>query len=152
VRAGDRSVPSLTPLCFGSGEPEEAAETPAPGRSPVLPDVTRKRGERNPLQEIAAMALRLVAFVLDGTPIRGDNSIAVVGGALGHREWESRMEILHMREESPEARRSRAAPWLGFSRDELCRPPAGAGLAPGVDEAFRILHERSVTTAIVAIS
>jgi phosphoglycolate phosphatase-like HAD superfamily hydrolase len=47
------------------------------------------------------MAIRLVAFDLDGTLIRGRNSLAVIGAGLGHPEWEMDMEILHMRDETP---------------------------------------------------
>lgn len=98
------------------------------------------------------MPIRLVAFDLDGTLIRGRNSLAVVGAALRRPEWEERMEILCMRGEGPEEMRKRVAPWLEFSTRELCGQLVHARLAPGVDEAFRLLHERHVTTAIVSIS
>jgi phosphoserine phosphatase len=97
------------------------------------------------------MAIRIVAFDLDGTLIRGRNSLAVIGAGLGHPEWERQMEILHMRDETPDEMRSRIAPWSEFSPGELCRPLVHARLAPGVDEGFRLLHERHVTTAIVSI-
>ena len=97
------------------------------------------------------MSIRLVAFDLDGTLIRGRNSLAVIGAALHHPAWEEQMEILHMRGEAPEAMRRRVAPWLEFSTDELSRHLVHARLAPGVDEAFQLLHERRVTTAIVSI-
>jgi phosphoserine phosphatase len=98
------------------------------------------------------MPIRLVAFDLDGTLIRGRNSLAVIGAALCHPEWEKQMEILHMRRETPEEMRRRVAPWVEFSTDELCRHLVHSRFAPGVDEAFRLLHERHVTTAIVSIS
>ena len=98
------------------------------------------------------MPIRLVAFDLDGTLIRGRNSLAVLGTALGHPEWEQQMEILHMRGEAPEEMRRRVAPWRGLSTAELCRPLERSPFAPDVDEAFRLLHERHVTTAIVSIS
>lgn len=98
------------------------------------------------------MPVRLVAFDLDGTLIRGRNSLAVVGAALGHSEWERQMEILYMRGEAPEKMRRRVAPWKEFSAGELCRPLVHAQFAPDVDEAFQLLHERHVTTAIVSIS
>jgi phosphoserine phosphatase len=98
------------------------------------------------------MPIRLVAFDLDGTLIRGRNSLAVVGAALCHPEWEQQMEVLYMRGEAPEDMRTRVAPWREFSTAELCRPLVHAQLAPDVDEAFQLLHERHVTTAIVSIS
>jgi HAD superfamily phosphoserine phosphatase-like hydrolase len=98
------------------------------------------------------MTIRLVAFDLDGTLIRGRNSLAVVGAGLGHPEWEQQMEILSMRGEAPEEMRKRVAPWLEFSTGELSRQLVHSRFAPGVDEAFRLLHERHVTTAIVSIS
>jgi phosphoserine phosphatase len=98
------------------------------------------------------MPIRLVAFDLDGTLIHGRNSLAVVGAALGHPEWEQQMEILYMRGEAPEEMRRRVAPWRKFSTADLCRPLEHAQFAPGVDEAFQLLHARQVTTAIVSIS
>jgi HAD superfamily phosphoserine phosphatase-like hydrolase len=98
------------------------------------------------------MAIRLVAFDLDGTLIRGRNSLAVIAAALHRPEWEERMEILEMRGESPEEMKQRVAPWTELSRGELSRELAHARLAPGVDEAFQLLHERHLTTAIVSIS
>ncbi len=97
------------------------------------------------------MAVRLVAFDLDGTLIRGPNSLAVIGAALRRPEWEEQMEILHMRGEAPEDMRKRVAPWREFSKDELSAQLVHARFAPGVDEAFQLLHERHVTTAIVSI-
>jgi phosphoserine phosphatase len=80
--------------------------------------------------------IRLVAFDLDGTLIRGRNSLAVLGAALRRPEWETRMEILYMRGETPAAMRKRVAPWLRFSTGELSRQLVHARLAPGVEEAF----------------
>lgn len=97
------------------------------------------------------MPIRLVAFDLDGTLIRGRNSLAVVGAALGHPEWEQQMEILYMRGQGPEEMSRRVAPWREFSPAELCRPLAHAQFAPGADDAFQLLHDRQVTTAIVSI-
>lgn len=98
------------------------------------------------------MAVRLVAFDLDGTLIRGPNALAVIGAALRRPEWEEQMEILHMRGAAPEEMRSRVAPWKAFSKDELRGRLVHARLAPGVHEAFQLLHDRHVTTAIVSIS
>ncbi len=98
------------------------------------------------------MLIRLVAFDLDGTLIRGRNSLAVIGAALRHPEWEKQMEILYMRGETPEEMKKRIAPWLEFSADELCCQLVGSHFAPGVDEAFQLLQEQHVTTAIVSIS
>jgi phosphoserine phosphatase len=98
------------------------------------------------------MTIRLVAFDLDGTLIRGRNSLAVIGAALRRPEWEKQMEILYMRGETPEEMRKRVAPWLEFSTGELCRHLVDSRFAPGADEAFQLLRERHVTTAIVSIS
>lgn len=98
------------------------------------------------------MTIRLVAFDLDGTLIRGRNSLAVIGARLGHPEWEKQMEILYMRDETPEEMRRRVAAWSDFSTAELCSQLVHSHFAPDVDEAFRLLHERNVTTAIVSIS
>jgi phosphoserine phosphatase len=98
------------------------------------------------------MPIRLVAFDLDGTLIRGQNALAVIGAAVGHPEWEQQMEILYMRGETPEEMRKRVAPWREVPPGELCRSLVRSRFAPGVDEAFQLLHERHVRTAIVSIS
>jgi phosphoserine phosphatase len=97
------------------------------------------------------MPIRLVAFDLDGTLIRGPNSLAVIGAALGRPVWEEQMEILYMRGETPDEMTRRVAPWMEFSLDELTRHLVRAHFAPGVDEAFQLLHGRQVTTALVSI-
>jgi phosphoserine phosphatase len=97
------------------------------------------------------VAIRLVAFDLDGTLIRGYNALAVVGIAHGHPEWEKRMEILSMRGMSPAAMTERMAPWQGYSKGDLCGALAQSRFAPGVDEAFALLHGRGVTTAICSL-
>ena len=68
------------------------------------------------------MPIRLGAFDLDGTLIRGQNSLAVIGAALRHPEWEHRIEILYMRGATPDEMGTRVAPWRTFSTEELCRP------------------------------
>lgn len=98
------------------------------------------------------MSIRLVAFDLDGTLIRGRNSLTVVANALHRPEWEQRMEILHMRGETPGQWRKRVAPWREFAPVDLSRHLVHSHFAPGVDEAFQLLHDRQVTTAIVSIS
>lgn len=98
------------------------------------------------------MPIRLVAFDLDGTLIRGQNSLAVMGAALRRPEWAEQMEILYMRGQTAHEMSRRVAPWMEFSADELCCHLAHSHFAPGADEAFRLLHERNVTTAIVSIS
>jgi len=96
------------------------------------------------------MPIRLAAFDLDGTLIRGRNALAVIGAALRRPEWEEQMDILYMRGAAPEEMKKRVAPWMELSRGELCRQLAHSQFAPGVDEAFQLLHERHVTTAIVS--
>jgi HAD superfamily phosphoserine phosphatase-like hydrolase len=98
------------------------------------------------------MPIRLVAFDLDGTLSRGQNSLAVIGTALSRPEWTNQMEILYMRGQTEHEMKARVAPWLDFSTAELCRKLVHSHFAPGADEAFRLLHERNVTTAIASIS
>jgi len=99
------------------------------------------------------MPTRLVAFDLDGKLIRGRNSLAVIGAALCRPEWEKQMEILYMRGETPEEMRSGLIRgWSSLQASFLVSSSTRGGLAPGVDEAFQLLHERHVTTAIVSIS
>jgi HAD superfamily phosphoserine phosphatase-like hydrolase len=98
--------------------------------------------------------IRLVALDLDGTLVRGDgaNCGAVIAEAFGQPEWIERMEPLSMRGETAEQMRARVAPWLRYSKEELCRPLERATLAPGAEEAFRLLQERRVRTAIVSLA
>src|SRR6266851_714437 len=71
------------------------------------------------------MTIRLVAFDLDGTLIRGRNSLAVIGAGLGRPEWEKQMEILYMRDETPEEMRRRVAPWseIALATPRCSGPP-----------------------------
>lgn len=98
--------------------------------------------------------IRLVAFDLDGTLVRGPglNCGALIGDTLGHPEWTERMEPLHIRGETPERMSERVAPWLDYSKNELCRPLERAHLAPGAARSFRLLREREVATAIVSLA
>ena len=98
------------------------------------------------------MSVRLVAFDLDGTLIRGRNSLTVVGHGLGHPEWSERMEIIYMRGRTADEMRARVAPWLAYAPHDLCRHLVESEFAPGVDEAFGLLHARGIVTAIVSIS
>src|SRR5438132_12666056 len=110
------------------------------------------RAAANPDHRLIGMLIRLVAFDLDGKLIRGRNSLAVIGAALCRPEWEKQMEILYMRGETPEEMRSGLIRgWSSLQASFLVSSSTRGGLAPGVDEAFQLLHERHVTTAIVSI-
>jgi HAD superfamily phosphoserine phosphatase-like hydrolase len=97
------------------------------------------------------MSIRLVAFDLDGTLLRGRNALTVIAHALDHPEWEQQMEILNMRGESSDQMARRVAPWTRLPSRELSRHLALARVAPGVEEAFQLLHRRRIRTAIASI-
>jgi phosphoserine phosphatase len=75
----------------------------------------------------------------------------VVAAAVGRPEWEERMEILSMRGSDDDQMRERVAPWREHTPAEPSCHLVHARLAPGVDEAFRLLRARGITVAIVSI-
>ncbi len=100
--------------------------------------------------------LRLAAFDLDGTLLRGDTVCEALARKLGHLERMRELEAVH------EARRDRES--LRSLRTELAvyyqAVPAAdlhsylstLTLAPGVREAFALLRKAGVATAIVSIT
>jgi hypothetical protein len=70
------------------------------------------------------VAVRLVAFGLDGTLIRGRNALEVLGDAFGRPEWADRMDILSMRGETSEQMRT------GWARGGPSRGPSGVARCP----------------------
>jgi HAD superfamily phosphoserine phosphatase-like hydrolase len=101
------------------------------------------------------MAIRLVAFDLDGTLIRELTCVQAIGGAIGRAEECRAFERgLVMRDvEGVTASRETMAGWYRpFSLAELTSGLADLTLAPGAAEAFGVLREHGVATAIVSIT
>jgi HAD superfamily phosphoserine phosphatase-like hydrolase len=98
------------------------------------------------------MPLRLVAFDLDGTLLRGRTVCEGIAARLGHLE---RMQELERNRErcQIEAAREEMLSWYELhSHSALCADLPGVEIAPGADQAFAFLRARGVRTAIVSIT
>ena len=103
-----------------------------------------------------AARIRLVAFDLDGTLVRGDTVIETLAKAMGHTDRARALEEFH------DARRDRAslrvlreeiaACYRGVSADELCRHLERLTLAPGAREGFALLRRAGIETGIVTFT
>ena len=94
----------------------------------------------------------LVAFDLDGTLLRGDTVCLALATQLGKRERMQEMERLTARDDIAAAREEMAAWYRGVPIDDLCASLAAIPLAPGTREAFQLLKQHQIETAIVSIT
>jgi phosphoserine phosphatase len=98
-------------------------------------------------------AVRLVAFDLDGTLVRGDTTCEALARGLGHLDHERELDrlavdadgLIRMREELAGYYRGRTHAELEACFDHLV-------LAPGATEAFKLFARRGITIAIVTLS
>lgn len=103
-----------------------------------------------------ASRIRLVAFDLDGTLVRGDTVVQTLAKAMGH------VDRAHALETFPGARTDRegvrflreqiAACYRGASADELCGHLERLTLAPGAREGFALLRRAGIETGIVTFT
>lgn len=95
--------------------------------------------------------VRLAAFDLDGTLIRGPTiceSLAVPLGKLSRmREIEQLRDPAQIR-----AARQEMLAWYGEPLAALCGKLTDIAIAPGAAEAFEMLAQRGIQTAIVSIT
>jgi HAD superfamily phosphoserine phosphatase-like hydrolase len=95
--------------------------------------------------------VRLVAFDLDGTLIRGPTICESLAGPLGKlsrmREIEQLRDMAQIR-----AAREEMLSWYGEPSDELCEMLSDVVIAPGADEAFELFAQHGIPTAIVSIT
>ena len=100
------------------------------------------------------MAIQLAAFDLDGTLVRGETCVVAIARTIGRVEECARFEKLQMRDiAAVSAAREAMAVWYRtHSTTELCAALAHLPLAPGTEEAFKLLRARGVSTAIVSIT
>ena len=97
--------------------------------------------------------IRLVAFDLDGTLVRGDTVCEVIARRLGHlarmRELEKTAtdepSLIHLRDELAGYYRGRSTADLEACLDDLV-------LAPGIADAFALFATHGIRTAIVTIT
>jgi HAD superfamily phosphoserine phosphatase-like hydrolase len=94
--------------------------------------------------------VRLVAFDLDGTLIRGPTICESLAEPLGRlsrmREIEQLRDLTQIR-----AARREMLSWYGEPLDALCEK-LSVDIAPGADEAFELLAQRGIPTAIVSVT
>lgn len=95
--------------------------------------------------------VRLVAFDLDGTLIRGPTICESLAAPLGKlsrmREIEQLRDFTEIR-----AARQEMLTWYGEPLDAQCKVLTEVAIAPGADEAFDLLGQRGIPTAIVSIT
>ena len=97
--------------------------------------------------------IRLVAFDLDGTLVRGETVCEVIARRLGHLERMRELErtasdtaaLIRLREELVGYYRHSSEADLEACLDDLV-------LAPGIAEAFELLAKQAIRTAIVTIT
>lgn len=100
--------------------------------------------------------IRLVAFDLDGTLVRGDTVIETLARAMGHLDRARALETFHDARRDRESlrylREQIAACYRGVTHEELCRHLAGLTLAPGAREGFALLRRAGIEIGIVTFT
>jgi HAD superfamily phosphoserine phosphatase-like hydrolase len=155
--AGRFSLPTLYDAAF------LAAAEQAPGGPCLMwtadPSFLRAVAGRHPLvaklgqpAEQVGSAVRLVAFDLDGTLVRGDTVCEILARPLGRLERMRTFEALTDRPAIAAARREMAAWYRQADPAVLQAALDGLALAPGAEAAFAWLRRQGVRTAIVSIT
>ena len=98
--------------------------------------------------------IRLAAFDLDGTLVRDRTCVESIALAIGREEECAAFERLDMRDVvGVTAAREQMATWYRpYEDDELTAGLSDLRLAPGCNEAFALLREHGIATAIVSIT
>jgi HAD superfamily phosphoserine phosphatase-like hydrolase len=98
--------------------------------------------------------IRLAAFDLDGTLVRDRTCVQSIARRIRREEECAAFERLDMREMvAVTAAREAMAEWYRpYTSEELTAGLADLSLAPSTEEAFALLREHGVVTAIVSIT
>ena len=98
--------------------------------------------------------MKIAAFDLDGTLIRGKTACEAIAEGIGRIERMREFEQLRSDQiEEVKAAREEMAGWYSaYTARELCAQLVTAPVAPGVDEAFSLLHEHQFKIAIVSLT
>lgn len=96
--------------------------------------------------------IRLAAFDLDGTLLRGDTVCQVLANALGRRVRMDEMERLRDLAAIRDAREEMAGWYAEHSAGALIAMLGGAVEAPGVREGLSLLHESGIATTIISVT
>lgn len=98
--------------------------------------------------------IRLVAFDLDGTLLRGETVCEVLARPLGRLKRMRELENLAPTDRAGvrSARQEMASWYKGVSKARLCSHLVNAHLAPGAHEGTSLLRSAGIKTAIVSIT
>jgi HAD superfamily phosphoserine phosphatase-like hydrolase len=101
---------------------------------------------------VARRRVRLVAFDLDGTLVRGPTICEVLADKFGMRDRMRAIERLRNLEDISAAREEMLR-WYGDAPlAELCAELKRVAIAPGAAEAFGLLAARGVSSVIVSVT
>ena len=94
--------------------------------------------------------MRIAAFDLDGTLIRGKTACEAIAEGIGRIQRMREFELLRSDQvEEVKAAREEMASWYSsYTTRDLCTHLVAAPVAPGVDEAFSLLHEHEFKIAV----
>ena len=93
------------------------------------------------------MALRLAAFDLDGTLLRGQTACEAIAKGIG------RIERMRELEQLESNQIEEMAEWYSPSTfSDLCKHLTAIRIAPGVEEGFALLHDHGFKIAIVSLT
>ena len=96
--------------------------------------------------------IKLVVFDLDGTLTRGETICEVIARQIGQIRRMKELEQAKTIDELRIAREEMAEWYRPYSVSELCSFLKRVTIAPGTPEAFQLLREQGLKTAIVSIT
>ena len=101
---------------------------------------------------MAKRPVRLVAFDLDGTLLRGPTICEVLAAKFGKQERMREFEQMRNIEDIRVARREMLA-WYGdVPHDLLCAELTDVPIAPGAAQAFQLLAARGIHAVIISVT
>ena len=96
--------------------------------------------------------IRLVAFDLDGTLLRGDSVCMAIARGIGHLERMQEMERGHELEDTLSDAAEMASWYLPRGRDRIESELSSLTPAPGADEGCRLLRDAGVDFVIISVT
>ena len=98
--------------------------------------------------------MRIAAFDLDGTLLRGQTACEAIAEGIGRIERMRELEHLgsNQIEEIVAAREEMAEWYSGFTFSDLCEYLTAIPVAPGVEEGFALLRDHGFRIAIISLT
>ena len=98
--------------------------------------------------------MRIAAFDLDGTLLRGQTACEAIAEGIGRIERMRELEQLgsNQIEEIVAAREEMAEWYSGFTFNDLCKYLTAIPVAPGVEEGFALLRDHGFRIAIISLT